>query len=301
MACAQKKTFPKLEKPTLLVFCGDQGFRSSPYWQASAADTAVHMLDVLHEESDLQRFNDHAHLVYRLIDVGVNYNFESDFTFWLNHGQKLINAKIGEGSANFFKYPALTSEQAQDAIQVGKKLAQREAHYGCNFLALAGLSQDVELTALVLTCALTGQSPSKLVDQKLQEKFKGNPLAQLARKALNEHPKTHDAFTLLCLHGSFEIAALTGAILAAAEKELIICLDNLPATVALLVAHRVNPAVLGYCVFPDKPYTKLEKYLLKVVGAKPLLGLKADAQPGVKSCMALVPFQEMVKGLPKED
>jgi nicotinate-nucleotide--dimethylbenzimidazole phosphoribosyltransferase len=294
MASCQKKVLPTLKHPTLLIFCSDNGFLKSTYWAHKETPSSGQILQKLQEQDPLHKINQQSQLNISLIDVGVDYNFESDIAFWINHGKGLINAKIGEGCANFFKYPALTAAQARSAFTVGVKLAQRATFKKSNFLALSGLGQGQTFNALVLTAALLHKTPRALVDEPLQNYYPKIPLESLAKKALNEHPKTHDVFTLLCLYGNYHLAALMGAMLAAAEKQITICIDNLSATLALFMASKIAPETIGYCVFTAEPATKLEKTIFKNLKAQPILGQPMVASSGLRTAVALNLYKQQL-------
>ena len=62
-------------------------------------------------------------------------------------------------------------------------------------------------------------------------------------------PLDADAVTVLAEFGGFEIAMMTGAYLSAAQERMLILVDGVIATSALLVAHAMYPEILDYCIF----------------------------------------------------
>lgn len=292
LAVQKQSLLAAVNKPQLLIFCSENGYILENEITSNGVDTAQIMLALLQENNQLQNLAEVCHANYSLVDVGVNYNFERDFSFWLNHGAKFINARLDEGTANFFKYPALTAYSANNALRVGEKLAERSFHHKSDLLILAGLSKGGDFACLVLSCALTQQSPERLIDQNLSEKFGSEVIEKRAKKALNEHPTTHDPFTLLNLYGSYEVAALTGSILKSAALGQSFCIDNLASATALLLAHRFNQNVAAYAVFAQKGYTRLERFIQDYFKAKPLLMLKADVEPGLASLQAVFLYQQ---------
>lgn len=297
LSTVQNLPVPVLHRPAMLVFCTDHGYYLKPETSKRPSGTAISMLNILKKGSSFNIHNSTAGFHYRLVDTGVNYNFEKDLNFWLNYGQAFIGAKIGEGTANFLKYPAITSHQANRAITLGAKLVQREHYHGSNFLALAGLAYNPELANLTLLSALLDENPGEILSPKRQTLYyRQNILAQ-AKKALAVHPKTHDVFTLLCLFGSFEIAALIGGIIKAAQLKVTICIDGTNALMALFIANKIAPGVRYYTVFANKPKEALGKKLFKLVKGKALLNTKQAEQTGVASCQALTLFKHQLSSL----
>ena len=62
-------------------------------------------------------------------------------------------------------------------------------------------------------------------------------------------PADADVTEILSEFGGFEIAMMTGALLAGAERGMVLLADGFIATSALLAAHRIAPAIGDYCIF----------------------------------------------------
>ena len=73
--------------------------------------------------------------------------------------------------------------------------------------------------------------------------------------------------------GGFEIAAIVGLILGAAERRKIVMLDGFISCSAALVARAIEPAVLNYVVFSHRSSERGHTRMLEALGARPLLDL----------------------------
>ena len=67
--------------------------------------------------------------------------------------------------------------------------------------------------------------------------------------AVQRHAQVTGPLDVLATFGGFEIAMMTGAMLKAAELRKVLLIDGFIVTAALLVAARLQPAILDYCVF----------------------------------------------------
>ena len=67
---------------------------------------------------------------------------------------------------------------------------------------------------------------------------------QSGRMVLNK-----EKLDILAEFGGFEIAMMAGALLAGGERRITLLIDGFIATSALLVAARIAPAILEYCIF----------------------------------------------------
>jgi nicotinate-nucleotide--dimethylbenzimidazole phosphoribosyltransferase len=96
----------------------------------------------------------------------------------------------------------------------------------------------------------------------------------------------HDALTALAQFGGFEIAMLTGAMLAAAELKMVLLIDGFIVTSALLAAVTIAPAVLDYCVFSHCSQEAGHRLQLQHLQAQPLLDLGLRLGEGTGAALA---------------
>ena len=96
-----------------------------------------------------------------------------------------------------------------------------------------------------------------------------------------------DALRVLARFGGFEIAMLAGAMLAAAEARMTLLIDGFIVTAALLVAARVSPAIVDYCVYAHCSNEAGHRLQLDWLGGKPLLDLGLRLGEGTGAALAL--------------
>lgn len=106
-------------------------------------------------------------------------------------------------------------------------------------------------------------------------------------RALAAHADSGDAIDTLATFGGFEIAMMTGAYLAAAEARMTILVDGFIATSALLVASKLAPDVLDYCVFAHASGEAGHRRMLAHLHAAPLLQLDLRLGEGTGAALAL--------------
>jgi nicotinate-nucleotide--dimethylbenzimidazole phosphoribosyltransferase len=102
---------------------------------------------------------------------------------------------------------------------------------------------------------------------------------------------------VLATFGGFEIAMMTGAMLAAAERRMILLIDGFIVSSALLVAARIQPAILDYCLFAHRSDESGHGKLLEALGADPLLQLDLRLGEGTGAALAYPLVQAAVNFL----
>lgn len=111
------------------------------------------------------------------------------------------------------------------------------------------------------------------------------------KQALATHQLKNDAaMQALATVGGFEIAMMVGAMLAAAQNKALLLIDGFIATSALLVASRLQPNILQYCVFAHCSGEAGHRQLLAYLEAKPMLdaGLRLGEGTGAALAYPLV-------------
>jgi nicotinate-nucleotide--dimethylbenzimidazole phosphoribosyltransferase len=287
----QNTLTPILNKPVVLVFAGDHGIAASGVSPYPQAVTAQMVLNFLAGGAAINVFAKQNGFHLRVIDAGVNH----DFAAQLN----LINAKIAKGTQNFLHAPAMMQAQCEQALTSGAMLAQKEIQAGCNVLSFGEMGIANTSSASCLMSVLCGLPIEDCVGRGT-----GLDDAGLAKKIeiLNQAIEHHalngqDAKQVLATFGGFEIAMLAGAMLGAAQQKALLIIDGFIATAALLVASKLQPNILHYCVFAHCSGEAGHKRLLEHLGAKPLLDLGLRLGEGTGAVLAYPLVQAAVNFL----
>lgn len=281
----QNSLSPQLKHPHILVCAGDHGaaragvsaFPQEVTWQMVenflAGGAAI---NVLARQAGMQLI---------VADAGVNHDF--------GPRPGLLNAKVALGTENYLVGPAMTSAQRDAALAHGVRLARELADAGCNVLGFGEMGIGNTASASLLTHCLTSVPLDRCVGRGT-----GLDDAGLARKrallaeALQHYSGPHEeALAVLAQFGGFEIAMLVGAMLAAAQRRVLLLIDGFIVTAALLVAAKLAPQILEYCVFSHRSEEAGHILQLEALGAaRPLLqfGLRLGEGTGTALAYPLV-------------
>lgn len=285
----QNSLSPRLIKPVVMVFAGDHGVVESGVSPYPQAVTSQMVLNFLAGGAAVNVFARQHGMRVRVIDAGVNHVFDPH--------PGLVDAKIAMGTRNFALEAAMTPHQCELALAQGAKLAAEEAASGSNVMVFGemGIGNTSSAAALmsvlcrlpVRECAGRGTG---LDDVGLQRKI------SVIEDAVACH-QADSPLAALAAFGGFEIAMMAGAMLAAAERHALILVDGFIATTALLVAARLAPEILHYCVFSHCSDEAGHALLLEQLGAEPLLRLGMRLGEGTGAVMAYPLLQAAVNFL----
>ena len=278
----QNTLSPELTNPTIIVFAGDHGIASEGVSAYPQEVTHQMVLNFLSGGAAICVFSKQNGINLKIVDAGVNFDFSNT--------PNLINAKISMGTKNFLNSPAMDKVQCENAISKGALIVKEQGEKGCNIIGFGEMGIGNTSSASIIMSILCNISIEKCVgrgtgldDSSLKKK------TQILKQAIKKHIpniEKSNPLSVLSTFGGFEIAMICGGMLQAAELNMIILIDGFIVTSALLVASKINPSVLDYCIFCHKSDEKGHSYVLNDLNAEPLLDLKMRLGEGTGVAIA---------------
>ncbi len=284
----QQTITPSLKKPVVLVFAGDHGIVESGVSPYPQTVTAQMVQNFLLGGAAINVFAKQHRMLMRVIDSGVNYDFEQT--------PNLVHAKVAFGTKNFLHEPAMTVIQCEHAMTLGEAFVTKEVEQGSNVFAFGEMGIGNTSSASCLMSVLCGLPIAHCVgrgtglnDAGLIKKTK------ILRKALEKHAVDNtDPIQVLATFGGFEIAMIAGAMLSAAKHQSILLIDGFIATAALLVAAKLQPNIVQYCIFSHSSGEAGHQAMLEHLKAEPLLNLGLRLGEGTGAVLAYPLVQSAV-------
>jgi nicotinate-nucleotide--dimethylbenzimidazole phosphoribosyltransferase len=187
----------------------------------------------------------------------------------------VVDRRVAEGSADLTAGPALDPAQLEQAVTAGYEEAARLAER-CELLAVGEIGIGNTTVASTLLAALTGLPPDAVCGRGTGLDAQGLERKRAAvAGALAEHAPD-PANPLECLRrvGGLDLAAIAGALLAAAAARRPVVLDGFAVGVAALVAVRLEPCVRDYLLAGHRSAEPAHARVLVELGLEPLLDLR---------------------------
>lgn len=280
IALIQDSAKPSIDRPAMLVFAGDHGVARrgvSPYPQSVTAQMVANFVA---GGAAINAFSNTVGLTLEIINAGV----ASD----LPDAPVLINTPVGLSTRDFVEAPAMSDDEVRRAMALG---AQRVAHHaalGTNTIGFGEMGIGNTSAAACLMSRYTGLPIEVCVGRGtgLDDEGLAHKRTTLSR-ALSHHVQRTGALETLATFGGFEIAAMTGAFIAAASLRMVILVDGFVVTSALLAAIAMVPTVRDYCVFAHVSDESGHPLMLEKLRAAPLLSLGLRLGEGTGAALAL--------------
>ncbi|MGI9316369.1 MAG: nicotinate-nucleotide--dimethylbenzimidazole phosphoribosyltransferase, partial [bacterium] len=179
------------------------------------------------------------------------------------------------------------------ALDAGGESVQRAIAGGCSIFIGGdmGIANTTAAAALVSACLKC--SPAQIAGPGTGLDSAGvQHKAEVIQRALDLHQGyLDDPLDILRCLGGFEIAALSGAYIAAAQQGLPVIVDGFIAAGAALVATRINPGCAAWLmlshVSAEPGFKPLQSELERITESTPLLDLSMRLGEGSGAAVAL--------------
>lgn len=273
----QQTVEPALVDPAILVFAGDHGVVDEGVSAYPQSVTWQMVENFLAQGAAINVFARQNGCALQVIDAGVNHDFGAR--------DGLLNRKIALGTKNFAREPAMDIDQCLQAMEEGRQIV---AALPGNVVGFGEMGIGNTTSAAALMHKFTGLPIAECVGAGAGIPTKGLAFKQqVIRQAVELHDAAQAPLDILAAFGGFEIAMMAGAMLAAAERRMVLLIDGFIVTSALLAAARLQPAVLDYCVFAHCSDEHGHRRMLDYLGAQPLLNLGLRLGEGTGGALAL--------------
>ncbi|MFC4184343.1 nicotinate-nucleotide--dimethylbenzimidazole phosphoribosyltransferase [Saccharococcus thermophilus] len=271
--------FPDVSPPGVLVFAADHGVAKEGVSAFPPEVTAQMVWNFVQGGAAINVFSRQIGAIFAIVDVGVAAPIEHE---------AVISKKVRYGTNNFCEMEAMSNAEAEQALIVGYEQAKEIIDKGARTLIVGEMGIGNTTTASAILTAVSGKPIEQLVgrgtgisEEKIVHKV------NVIRRALSLHqPDPSKPIELLSKIGGLEIAAMAGAMLAAAKRRVPILLDGFICTVAALVAKLFAPDVADYMIAGHRSQEIGHQIALELLGKEPLIDLSMRLGEGSGAAVA---------------
>ncbi|MEP6972790.1 MAG: nicotinate-nucleotide--dimethylbenzimidazole phosphoribosyltransferase [Actinomycetota bacterium] len=215
----------------------------------------------------------------------------------------VLSRRIGPGTANATRGPAMSMDQAFDAMAVGIDLVQELAADGVGLVGLGEMGIANTTSAAAIVVALLSVEPEVVCgrgtgidDEGLARKVDA---VRRALAANAEAVRIGEPVGILAAVGGFEIGMLTGVMLGAAGAHIPVLLDGFITAAAALVAERISPLCSESMLASHRSTEPGHAVVLDALGLEPIFDLGMRLGEGSGAALA-IPIVNASLGLLEE-
>ncbi|MCX3289349.1 nicotinate-nucleotide--dimethylbenzimidazole phosphoribosyltransferase [Streptomyces sp. NEAU-H22] len=282
---------PIPEPAAVAIFAGDHGVHAQGVTPWPQEVTAQMVANFLGGGAVCNAFATQVGAEVCIVDVGVAADLPAT--------PGLLPRKIRGGTSDMTTGPAMTREEARQAIEVGIETARDLVAAGNKALLTGEMGIANTTASAALVSVFTGADPAEVTgrgtginDETLARK------TEVVRRALELHqPDPADPIGVLAAIGGFEHAAIVGLLLGGASLRTPVILDGVSAGAAALVARAIAPEVLAACIAGHRSAEPGHVAALNKLGLRPLVDLDLRLGEGTGALLALPLVQSTARAM----
>ena len=281
LAALQATDRPRATKAPIIVFAGDHGITAQGV-SLYPSDVTVQMLHNFAAGG--------AAITVLARELGVPVSIVDAGTLADTDIAGITTDKPRRGTRDFSVEPAITDAELSHALRAGRRALEGATKDGADLVILGEMGIGNTTAAAAVAAALLGAAPGELVGAGTGLDAQGvNRKVRVIEDALARHGLDggRAPLNVLACVGGLEIAALTGAIIAAAQAHLPVLIDGFIVSVAALAAVRINPGCAPWLIYSHRSLERGHRLVLEALSAEPILDLKLRLGEGSGAAVAL--------------
>jgi nicotinate-nucleotide--dimethylbenzimidazole phosphoribosyltransferase len=280
LASLQHTDRPRAERVPIIVFAGDHGIATQGVSAYPQEVTIAMMANFAAGGAAISVLARELGSALEVVDAGTLADVPMP---------GVVTDKPRRGSRDFSKEAALSSADLAFAFDSGQRAVTRAAASEPDLIVLGEMGIGNTTSATAIAAALLKRNAESLtglgtgLDATGRTRKAAIIDAALAQHRLADASPEH----ILCAVGGLEIAAISGAIIAAAQRRIPVLIDGFIASVAALAAVSLNPSCRPYLIFSHRSAEQGHRLVLDALEARPLLDLDLRLGEGSGAALAL--------------
>lgn len=257
------KVHNELPRKQLLVFAADNGVVAEGVSSAPQSVTMQQTINLTRGKTGAAVLAKRFGCGLTVCDVGVNADLCES---------AVLNRKIAYGTQNICAGPAMTREQALQAILTGAAVAE---NVDADAVGIGEMGIGNTTTSSAVLAVLLGADVDKVTGRGggiTEESFRKKKAVIRTAIAVNR-PNRDDVIDVLAKVGGFDLAAMCGAFLGAAASRRAAVIDGFISAVAALCAVRLCPLVRGYLIPSHASFEIGYRLAMEELALRPLFDL----------------------------
>ncbi|WP_227761831.1 nicotinate-nucleotide--dimethylbenzimidazole phosphoribosyltransferase [Zhaonella formicivorans] len=275
------QVIPELPRKAAILMAGDHGIVKEGVAPFPQEVTPQMVLNFVRGGAAMSVLTRHVGAELYVVDIGVAAD--------LPDVQGIIKRKVAYGTKNMAQGPAMTMEEAVQAVEVGIEIAEEAIEKGAGLIGIGemGIGNTSPSTAIV---AAYSQLPVPEVvgrgtgadDERMKIK-----IAAIERALEINKPEPDKPLEVLAKVGGLEIAGLVGVILNCAAHRVPVIIDGFISGAAALIAGALSPLSKQYMLGSHLSEEPGHKVMLEILGIKPVLMMHMRLGEGTGAALAM--------------
>ena len=281
LAGIQGRPQPQVKQKAIVVMVADHGVVAEGTSAYPQEVTAQMVLNFVRGGAAINVISRQVGARVLVVDIGVAANTDSF--------QGIVHRKVASGTQNMCRGPAMTLEQAEQAVEAGIDIISREIDLGLDIVGTGDMGIGNTTASSAICAVITGKTAADVTgrgtgldDNQLHHKI------EIINRALAVNkPDAGRPLEVLAKVGGLEIAGLAGVILGAASRRVPVMIDGFISGAAALIAAGLCPLCKEYMIAAHVSVEPGHIFMLEHLGVKPLVNLNMRLGEGTGAALGI--------------
>ena len=279
-----------IRRKAIFTFAGDHGITEEGVSAFPREVTPQMVYNFVNGGAGVNALARHAGADLTVVDMGVDHDFEAM--------EGLVINKIGYGTANFSKGPAMGREDAVRCLEAGIALAVQCSEDGIGLTGTGDMGIGNTTPSAAIVAAFSRRPVAEVTfrgtgidDESLKRK-----VAVIEKGLEVNRPDPDDPVDVLAKVGGFEIGGIAGLVLGSAAVGIPVVVDGFISTAGALIASELHPNVKDYIFAAHKSVEIGHMHMLERIGQEPILDLRMRLGEGTGAALAMNLIEAALQG-----
>lgn len=272
---------PQLPKTMVFTLAADHGIAAEGVSAYPSSVTAQMVLNFLTGGAAINALARQIDAEVRIVDLGVAAD--------LDDPTGLVVRKVGFGTKNFVKGPAMSEQEALQSVETGIELVQEANAEGVRVVATGEMGIGNTTSSAAITSVMTGRPVSQVTGKGtgIDEAAWRRKISLIEQALSLNQPDPRSPLDVLAKVGGFEIGGIVGVILGGAACRMPVVLDGFISGAAALLAAAMAPACRSYLIASHISAEPGHRAILDRLELHPFLDLDLRLGEGTGACLAI--------------
>ncbi len=276
---------PSVKKKGVLVMAGDHGVVRHGVSAFPQGVTGEMVNNFVRGGAGINALARQLSAEVLVVDMGI----VPDLPDTITGENRFVKKRIAPGTNDITSGPAMSRQQAEEAILAGFDLATTMFTNKIDLLGTGDMGIGNTTPSSAIGAVITGQLVEDMTgrgtgisDVSFRKK------SEIIKAAISRNnPTPSDGLDVLSKVGGFEIGGIAGMVLAAAYHKKPVVIDGLISTAGALVAYTLCPIVSQYAFAGHCSVEQGHKHMLAYLGLAPIVNLDLRLGEGTGAALAM--------------
>ena len=289
IVCITGNLNPEIKKKIIVVMAGDHGAVEEGISAYPGEVTSQMVYNFLKGSAAINVLARHIGAEVLVVDMGVAADFKEH--------QMLMKKKIGYGTKNMVKGPAMTEGQAVKSIEAGIEIAEEMIKKGYDIIATGEMGIGNTTASSAIASVICGADIESVTGYGtgIDDGCRKNKIDVIKKAISVNKPDLADGIDVLSKVGGFEIGGIAGIILGCAANRTPVVIDGFISGAGALIASVIAPYSINYMIASHYSSEKGHRIVLGRLGLRPLFDFDMRLGEGTGAAIGISIIEASVK------